>query len=28
VTLDDEFGRDLAAIIEGQQQPWTPPSWE
>jgi antitoxin (DNA-binding transcriptional repressor) of toxin-antitoxin stability system len=28
VTLDEEFGKDLEAIIAGQQQPWNPPSWE
>jgi antitoxin (DNA-binding transcriptional repressor) of toxin-antitoxin stability system len=28
VTLDENFGADLEAIIAGQQQPWTPPSWE
>lgn len=28
VTLDEDFGNDLEAIIAGQQQPWTPPSWE
>lgn len=28
VTLDDEFGKDLEAIIASHQQPWNPPSWE
>ena len=28
VTPDAEFGADLEAIITGEQQPWTPPSWE
>jgi antitoxin (DNA-binding transcriptional repressor) of toxin-antitoxin stability system len=27
VTLDDDFGTDLEAIIASQQQPWNPPSW-
>jgi antitoxin (DNA-binding transcriptional repressor) of toxin-antitoxin stability system len=27
VTLDEDFGSDMEAIITGQQQPWTPPSW-
>lgn len=28
ITLDEDFGNDMEAIIAGQQQPWTPPSWE
>jgi antitoxin (DNA-binding transcriptional repressor) of toxin-antitoxin stability system len=28
VTLDEDFGKDLEAIIAGQQQPGNPPSWE
>ena len=28
VTLDEDFGTDLEAIIASQQQPWNPPSWE
>ena len=28
VTLDDEFGNDLEAIIASHQQPWHPPSWD
>ena len=28
VTLDEDFGADMEAIIAGQQQPWNPPSWE
>ena len=28
VTLDEEFGEDLQAIIGSQQQAWNPPSWE
>lgn len=28
VTLDEDFGKDLEAIIAGQQQLWNPPSWE
>jgi antitoxin (DNA-binding transcriptional repressor) of toxin-antitoxin stability system len=28
VTLDEEFGADLEAIVASQQQPWNPPSWE
>jgi len=28
VTLDEDFGADMEAIIASQQQPWTPPSWE
>jgi antitoxin (DNA-binding transcriptional repressor) of toxin-antitoxin stability system len=28
VTLDDDFGADMEAILDSQQQPWTPPSWE
>ena len=28
VTLDEDFGADLEAVIASQQQPWTPPSWE
>jgi antitoxin (DNA-binding transcriptional repressor) of toxin-antitoxin stability system len=28
VTLDEDFGNDMEAIIASQQQPWTPPSWE
>jgi len=28
VTLDQDFGADMEAIIGTQQQPWTPPSWE
>lgn len=28
VTLDEDFGSDMEAIIASQQQPWTPPSWE
>ena len=28
VTLDEDFGKDMEAIIASQQQPWNPPSWE
>ena len=28
VTLDEDFGADMEAIIASQQQPWNPPSWE
>jgi len=28
VTLDEDFGRDLDAVIAGHQQPWLPPSWD
>ena len=28
VTLDGDFGDDLAQIVASQQQPWTPPAWE
>ncbi len=28
VTLDEDFGKDLEAIIAREQQPWDPPSWE
>jgi antitoxin (DNA-binding transcriptional repressor) of toxin-antitoxin stability system len=28
VTLDEDFGNDLEAIIAGHQQPWNPPSWD
>jgi antitoxin (DNA-binding transcriptional repressor) of toxin-antitoxin stability system len=28
VTLDEDFGADMEAVIASQQQPWTPPSWE
>ncbi len=28
VTLDEDFGTDLEAIVASQQQPWNPPSWE
>ena len=28
VTLDEDFGKDMEAIITSQQQPWNPPSWE
>ena len=28
VTLDEDLGTDLEAIIASQQQPWNPPSWE
>ena len=28
VTLDEDFGTDMEAIIASQQQPWNPPSWE
>jgi antitoxin (DNA-binding transcriptional repressor) of toxin-antitoxin stability system len=27
VTLDEDFGADMEAIIASQQQPWNPPSW-
>lgn len=28
VTLDGDFGDDLAQIVASHQQPWTPPAWE
>jgi len=28
VTLDEDFGKDLNEIIESQQKPWNPPSWD
>ena len=28
VTLDENFGHDMEAIIAEHQDPWTPPSWE
>jgi hypothetical protein len=28
VTLDPDFGKDLAAVIASHQQPWNSPSWE
>jgi hypothetical protein len=28
VTLDEDFGTDLEAIIARHQQPWNPPSWD
>jgi hypothetical protein len=28
VTLDDDFGKDLDAIIASHQRPWNPPSWD
>ncbi len=28
VTLDEDFGADMEAIIASQEQPWHPPSWE
>jgi antitoxin (DNA-binding transcriptional repressor) of toxin-antitoxin stability system len=28
VTLDEDFSKDLEAIIASHQQPWNPPSWD
>lgn len=28
VTLDEDFGEDLEAIIASHQIPWNPPSWD
>ena len=28
LTLDEDFGKDLEAIIAQHQQPWNPPSWD
>ena len=28
VTLDEDFGKDLEAIIASHQQQWTPPAWD
>jgi hypothetical protein len=28
VTLDEDFGKDIEAIVEEHQQPWAPPAWE
>ena len=28
VTLDEDFGKDMEAVIASQQDPWNPPSWE
>jgi predicted nuclease of predicted toxin-antitoxin system len=28
VTLDEDFGVDLAAIAQAHHKPWNPPSWD
>jgi hypothetical protein len=28
VTLDEEFGKDMEDIIDSNQKPWNPPSWD
>jgi antitoxin (DNA-binding transcriptional repressor) of toxin-antitoxin stability system len=28
VTLDEDFGKDMEAIMERHRKPWNPPSWD